>query len=57
MKKPTFFTISLVVMLLVMSFESVAQNLVPFTPRYDQAIKGGMLLIGNSNLGIHVSNP
>jgi gliding motility-associated-like protein len=57
MKKPTFFTISLVVMLLVMSFESVAQNLVPFTPRYDQAIKGDMLLIGNSNLGIHVSNP
>jgi len=40
-----------------MSFESVAQNLVPFTPRYDQAIKGDMLLIGNSNLGIHVSNP
>ena len=35
----------------------MAQNLVPFTPRYDQAIKGDMLLIGNSNLGIHVSNP
>ena len=34
-----------------------AQNLVPFSPRYDQAIKGDILLIGNSNVGLHVSNP
>ncbi len=34
-----------------------AQNLVPFSPRYDQAIKGDILLIGNSNVGLHVSDP
>ncbi len=57
MKKPTFFTIKLVAILILASFGSVAQNLVPFIPKYDQAIKGDMLLIGNSNLGIHVSDP
>lgn len=36
---------------------SMAQNLVPFSPRYDQAIKGDMLLIGNSNLGVHPTDP
>ncbi|PWK19614.1 T9SS type B sorting domain-containing protein [Xanthomarina spongicola] len=57
MKKPTFFKISILVMLLVMSLQSFSQNLVPFAPRYDDAIKGDMLLIGNSNVGLHVSDP
>ncbi len=40
-----------------LSVTSIAQNLVPFSPRYDQAIKGDMLLIGNSNVGLHPINP
>src|SRR5690606_33592374 len=36
---------------------SFSQNLVPFVPRYDGAIRGDMLLIGNSNLSVHRTNP
>ena len=57
MKKPTFSRIAIVVILLFFGQYLVAQNLVPFSPRYDQAIKGDILLIGNSNVGLHVSNP
>ncbi|NRD20017.1 T9SS type B sorting domain-containing protein [Winogradskyella eckloniae] len=57
MKKPTFSRIALIVLLLILGQQSYSQNLVPFSPRYDQAIKGDMLLIGNSNVGLHASNP
>ena len=57
MKKPTFSRIAIVVLTLILGQLSFAQNLVPFSPRYDQAIKGDILLIGNSNVGLHVSNP
>ncbi len=57
MKKPTFSRITIVVILLILGQQSFAQNLVPFSPRYDQAIKGDILLIGNSNVGLHVSDP
>ncbi len=57
MKKPTLFNKGLVALLLLMSIQLFSQNLVPFSPRYDQAIKGDILLIGNSNVGLHVTNP
>jgi len=57
MKKPTFSKIAIVVILLFLGQYIAAQNLVPFSPRYDQAIKGDILLIGNSNVGLHVSDP
>ena len=57
MKKPTFSKFVLVVLLLLMGLSVHAQNYVPFVPRYDEAIKGDMLLIGNSNLGTHKINP
>ena len=57
MKKPTFSRIAILVLLFVLGQQTFAQNLVPFSPRYDQAIKGDILLIGNSNVGLHVSNP
>ena len=57
MKKPTFSRIAIIVLFLTLGQQMFAQNLVPFSPRFDQAIKGDMLLIGNSNVGLHVSNP
>ncbi|WP_407557803.1 T9SS type B sorting domain-containing protein [Winogradskyella sp. 4-2091] len=57
MKKPTFSRIVLIALLLILGEQLYSQNLVPFSPRYDEAIKGDMLLIGNSNVGLHVSNP
>lgn len=57
MKKPTFSRIAILAFFLILGQQLFAQNLVPFSPRYNQAIKGDMLLIGNSNVGLHVSNP
>src|SRR5690606_10443273 len=52
MKQPTYFKIGLAILTLFLSLQSFSQNLVPFVPRYDGAIKGDMLLIGNSNIGV-----
>ncbi|MGB5419518.1 MAG: chromophore lyase, partial [Algibacter sp.] len=57
MNKTTYVTKGIVLLLIFFSTQLFAQNLVPFSPRYDEAIKGDMLLIGNSNVGIHVSDP
>ncbi|WP_299554314.1 T9SS type B sorting domain-containing protein [Seonamhaeicola sp.] len=57
MKKTTYVTYGIVVILLLLGTQLFAQNLVPFVPRYDEAIKGDMLLIGNSNVGLHPTNP
>ena len=57
MKKPTFSRIVVIVLFLILGHHISAQNLVPFSPRYDEAIKGDILLIGNSNVGLHASNP
>ncbi len=57
MNKTTYVKYSIIAILLLLGVQVFAQNLVPFSPRYDQAIKGDMLLIGNSNVGIHVTNP
>ena len=56
MKKPTFSRVVFIALLLLMGLEIHAQNFVPFVPRYDQAIKGDMLLIGNNNLSVHKTN-
>ncbi|MEL0456119.1 T9SS type B sorting domain-containing protein [Flavobacteriaceae bacterium SZ-1-7] len=57
MKKPTLIIQGLLILMLLLSMQSIGQNLVPFVPRYDEAIKGDILLIGNSNVGLHVSDP
>ncbi|MCK0180437.1 DUF11 domain-containing protein, partial [Flavobacteriaceae bacterium S0862] len=51
MKKPTYFKTSLVVLALFFGIQSFAQNYVPFTPRFDQDVKGDIVLIGNNILG------
>lgn len=51
MKKPTYIKTSLVVLLLLFGLQSFAQNYVPFTPRFDQDLKGDIVLIGNNILG------
>ncbi|EGV42056.1 T9SS type B sorting domain-containing protein [Bizionia argentinensis JUB59] len=57
MKKPTFFKIGFIVTILLLSLQSFAQNYVPFTPRFDQTLKGDIRLIGNNLLSEHASNP
>lgn len=57
MKKPTCSNYVFAITLLLLSVQLFSQNLVPFNPRYDEAIKGDILLIGNSNVGIHASDP
>lgn len=57
MKNSTFSTQFLIaILLLFMGWEISAQNYIPFVPRYDEAIKGDMLLIGNNNLSVHKTN-
>ncbi|ULC58063.1 T9SS type B sorting domain-containing protein [Flaviramulus sp. BrNp1-15] len=57
MKKTTYLNNLLILFTLLFCFSSMGQNLVPFSPRYDQAIKGDILLIGNSNVGLHPTDP
>src|SRR5690606_32538341 len=57
MKQPTYFRIGLAILTLFLCLQSFSQNYVPFVPRYDGAIKGDMLLIGNSNLSVHRTDP
>ncbi len=51
MKKPTFYKIALIVSVLLLGWQSFSQNYVPFTPRYNQDIRGDIVLIGNNILG------
>lgn len=51
MKKPTYTKASLVVVLLLFGLQAFAQNYVPFTPRFNQDVKGDIVLIGNNILG------
>ncbi len=51
MKNPTFFKHVLVALLLLFSLQTIAQNFVPFNPRFNQDVKGDILLIGNNTLG------
>lgn len=51
MKKTTYVNIVLVVLFLLVSLKAVSQNFVPFTPRFNQDLKGDIVLIGNNILG------
>ncbi|MEH6538010.1 MAG: T9SS type B sorting domain-containing protein [Psychroserpens sp.] len=51
MKKPTFSRITIIVSLLFLGLQSYAQNYEPFTPRFNQDLKGDIVLIGNNILG------
>ncbi|GGD28032.1 T9SS type B sorting domain-containing protein [Hyunsoonleella pacifica] len=57
MKTPTYVNNCILALMLLIGIQCFAQNVVPFLPRYDEAIKGDMLLIGNSNVGLHITNP
>ncbi|MGS2726237.1 T9SS type B sorting domain-containing protein [Psychroserpens sp. BH13MA-6] len=51
MKKPTFSKIAIIVLIALIGVSSSAQNYEPFTPRFNQDLKGDIVLIGNNILG------
>ena len=51
MKKPTFSKIVLIASMLCICISSIAQNYVPFTPRFNDDLRGDIVLIGNNILG------
>ena len=51
MKKPTFSRIAVVITLMLFGLLSYAQNYEPFTPRFNEDLKGDIVLIGNNILG------
>ncbi|WP_051605508.1 T9SS type B sorting domain-containing protein [Sediminibacter sp. Hel_I_10] len=51
MEKPTFSRIAIIGSFLLFALQSIAQNHVPFTPRFNQDLKGDIVLIGNNILG------
>ncbi|WP_298899907.1 T9SS type B sorting domain-containing protein [uncultured Psychroserpens sp.] len=51
MKRPTFSKITIIVSLLFFGLISYAQNYEPFTPRFNEDLKGDIVLIGNNILG------
>ncbi|MFD1014701.1 T9SS type B sorting domain-containing protein [Winogradskyella rapida] len=51
MKKPTFSRIAIVLLLCLIGQLSFAQNYEPFQPRFNEDLKGDIVLIGNNILG------
>jgi gliding motility-associated-like protein len=51
MKKPTFSRTLIIALTLCLGMASFAQNYVPFAPRFNQDLKGDIVLIGNNILG------
>ena len=51
MKKPTFSRVLTVALMTCIGLLSSAQNYVPFSPRFNQDLKGDIVLIGNNILG------
>lgn len=51
MEKTTYLTKGFVMVLLLLGLQSFAQNYVPFSPRFDEDLKGDIVLIGNNILG------
>lgn len=51
MKRPTFSKTVLLVLLVFIGITTYAQNYVPFTPRFNQDLRGDIVLIGNNILG------
>lgn len=51
MNKPTPKLYPSLIIVLLFGLQCIAQNYVPFTPRFDQDLKGDIILIGNNILG------
>ena len=51
MNKTTYVKTVFVLLLILMSLQMFAQNFVPFSPRFNQDLKGDIQLIGNNILG------
>jgi gliding motility-associated-like protein/uncharacterized repeat protein (TIGR01451 family) len=51
MKKTTYVNTGIIFLWLLFSLQLFAQNYVPFTPRFNQDLKGDIVLIGNNILG------
>ena len=51
MNKPTFKKYPTLLIILFFGIQTFAQNFIPFTPRFDQDLKGDIVLIGNNILG------
>ncbi|WP_178985321.1 T9SS type B sorting domain-containing protein [Winogradskyella helgolandensis] len=51
MKKPTFSRIAIIALTLILGQLTFAQNYEPFTPRFNEDLKGDIVLIGNNILG------
>ncbi|WP_225036486.1 T9SS type B sorting domain-containing protein [Winogradskyella sp. SM1960] len=51
MKKPTFSRIAIIALTLILGQLTLAQNYEPFTPRFNEDLKGDIVLIGNNILG------
>ena len=51
MNKPTIKRIVPILIILLLGIQSYAQNFIPFTPRFDEDLKGDIVLIGNNILG------
>ena len=52
MRKPTYVTyVITILLLLIFGLQVNAQNYIPFAPRFDQDVKGDIILIGNNILG------
>ena len=51
MKKPTFSKAIIAALAICFSIITYAQNYVPFTPRFNEDLKGDIVLIGNNILG------
>ena len=51
MNRAIYVRTGLVLLLILMSLQMFAQNYVPFTPRFNQELKGDIQLIGNNILG------
>ncbi|WP_250437317.1 T9SS type B sorting domain-containing protein [Hanstruepera flava] len=51
MKKPTFSKIAVIALFFIVCLQSFAQNYVPFTPRFNDDLRGDIVLIGNNILG------
>ena len=51
MNKPTFKRYPTLLIVLFFGIQTFAQNFIPFTPRFDDDLKGDIVLIGNNILG------
>ena len=51
MKRPTLIRICILTIAMILGLQSYAQNYVPFTPRFNDDLKGDIVLIGNNILG------